>query len=41
MRTIEASAMDLPIQGRNLSEKTLGKEIGDRPVLMVFLRHFG
>lgn len=34
-------AHDTPVTGLNLRPGTLGEQIGARPTLIVFLRHFG
>ena len=33
--------LDLPVTGLNLRPGTLGDQLGDRPTLLVFLRHAG
>jgi hypothetical protein len=42
LTTIPTEVLDAPVEGLNLrGSGTLAGEIGDRPALLVFLRHFG
>lgn len=41
MKNIPDALLAHPIEGVNLSGKTLGEELGDSPKLLVFVRHFG
>jgi hypothetical protein len=42
-QTIPADILESPVDGVNLRDGggTLGEQLGDRPTLLVFLRHFG
>lgn len=39
--TIEATLLDHPVEGRHLAPGTLADQLGDRPTLLIFLRHLG
>ncbi len=39
--TIPPEIIQSPVEGFNLREGTFGDQLGDRPTLLVFLRHFG
>ena len=41
MNTIDATLLDRPLTGLNITQGTLRGEIGHQPTLLVFLRHFG
>ena len=41
VQTATVPAHDTPVTGFNLQPGTLSEQIGDRPTLIVFLRHFG
>ncbi|HYE17101.1 MAG TPA: peroxiredoxin-like family protein [Tepidisphaeraceae bacterium] len=41
MQTVPADILHAPVTGRNLRPGTLGDQLGDRPTLLAFLRHFG
>jgi hypothetical protein len=41
MNLISEQLLNHPIEGVNLSGRTLKEELGDVPKLLVFLRHFG
>lgn len=41
MRTIPQEILSLPVKGVNLSPGCFTDQLGDAPVLLVFLRHFG
>ena len=40
-RSIPPSVFQQPVEGVNLQPGTLADQVGDRPTLLVFLRHFG
>lgn len=41
MKKIPPAILDRPVSGWNLSAATFGEALGERPTLLVFLRHFG
>ncbi len=41
LKRIPDAVLDAPLQGRHLSGATLREEMGGKPTLLVFLRHFG
>lgn len=41
MNEISQDLLEIPIEGVNLTGETLADQIGDRPTLLIFLRHFG
>jgi hypothetical protein len=41
MQQINSEILDLPVEGANLQPGSLRDQLGDRPTLLVFLRHFG
>lgn len=41
MKNIDQDLLDLNVTGVNLRPGALREQLGDQPVLLVFLRHFG
>ncbi|MEM8884316.1 MAG: hypothetical protein AAGD14_09620 [Planctomycetota bacterium] len=41
MHDISGEVLDRPIRGVHLRGATLREELGDDPMLLLFLRHFG
>ncbi len=41
MKQIDGKILDQQVVGVNLPPSTLRDQLGERPVLLVFLRHFG
>jgi len=41
MDAITDEILDAPVSGVNLAPGTLRAQLGERPTLLVFLRHFG
>ncbi len=41
MDVIPSKLMQAEVRGVNLRPGTLAEQLGERPVLLVFLRHFG
>lgn len=41
MKQIPQAILDRPVEGVNLQPGSLRDQLGDRPTLLVFLRHFG
>lgn len=41
VKAIPPSLLQRAVQGHNLQPGTLAEQMGDKPTLLVFLRHFG
>jgi hypothetical protein len=41
MKTIDKEILTQPVTGLNLQDGTLAQQLGKKPTLLVFLRHFG
>lgn len=41
MSRIDSGLLDTPVEGLNLRPGTFADQLGDRPTLLVFLRHLG
>jgi hypothetical protein len=41
MNVVDRQLLDLPVAGYNLRGASLRAELGNEPVLLVFLRHLG